>query len=273
MIKKELYLTTGEFSKIAGVSKHTLFHYDKIGLFSPEIKEDNGYRYYSISQLDVFDVIWTLKELDMPLAEIKNYLRHKSPEALIELFGREEEIINRKIDKLKRTKGWISEKTDFIKRALAKDLSKIEIGNMEGRYYIPSHSSSPDDKMIAFKIAELTDYCEKAGIQSPYNIGFIQYKENILKGIYGDYRDLYMLLNVHPKKVACEEKEAGKYLFAYHEGGWETVGETYERLFKYAGEKGLKLEEMFYEDFLFDELTMNGPENYVIQISVKIIER
>ena len=35
---RDAYLTTGEFAKLAGVSKHTLFHYDKIGLLSPEIK-------------------------------------------------------------------------------------------------------------------------------------------------------------------------------------------------------------------------------------------
>ena len=44
---KQNYFTTGEFAKLVGVTKHTLFHYDKIGIFSPEIKEDNYYRYYS----------------------------------------------------------------------------------------------------------------------------------------------------------------------------------------------------------------------------------
>ena len=33
--QSELYFTTGEFAKILGVKKHTLFHYDEIGLFSP----------------------------------------------------------------------------------------------------------------------------------------------------------------------------------------------------------------------------------------------
>ncbi len=37
--KSELYFTTGEFARILGVRKHTLFHYDEIGLFSPALKE------------------------------------------------------------------------------------------------------------------------------------------------------------------------------------------------------------------------------------------
>ena len=44
-----------------------MFYYDKIGLFSPEIKLENGYRFYSFDQLDVFDVIQTLRELDVSL--------------------------------------------------------------------------------------------------------------------------------------------------------------------------------------------------------------
>ena len=42
--RNELYFTTGEFAEILGVKKHTLFHYDEIGLFSPAVKEENGYR-------------------------------------------------------------------------------------------------------------------------------------------------------------------------------------------------------------------------------------
>lgn len=31
------YMTTGEFARRMGVTKNTLFHYDNIGLFLPEI--------------------------------------------------------------------------------------------------------------------------------------------------------------------------------------------------------------------------------------------
>ena len=41
------YMTTGEFARRMGVTKNTLFHYDNIGLFSPEIVDTNEYRYYS----------------------------------------------------------------------------------------------------------------------------------------------------------------------------------------------------------------------------------
>ena len=61
--KSELYFTTGEFARILGVRKHTLFHYDEIGLFSPALKEENGYRYYFVWQMDMFEGIRALQKL------------------------------------------------------------------------------------------------------------------------------------------------------------------------------------------------------------------
>ena len=40
------HFTTGEFARLCGVSKHTLFHYDEMGVFSPSGRGENGYRYY-----------------------------------------------------------------------------------------------------------------------------------------------------------------------------------------------------------------------------------
>ena len=43
-------MTTGEFARIMRITKETLFHYDEIGVFQPELTQTNGYRYYSIYQ-------------------------------------------------------------------------------------------------------------------------------------------------------------------------------------------------------------------------------
>jgi|GEM_PF-878460 len=84
------YMTTGEFARRMGVTKNTLFHYDNIGLFLPEIVDTNDYRYYSIYQMEVFDTIIILKEMGMPLNEIKEFMDHRSPESLMELFEKED---------------------------------------------------------------------------------------------------------------------------------------------------------------------------------------
>ena len=80
---KEYFFTTGEFAKLCGVKKHTLFHYDEQGVFSPDIVRENGYRYYSLMQYDLFSIIADLRELGMPLKKIKAYLDARSPQNLL----------------------------------------------------------------------------------------------------------------------------------------------------------------------------------------------
>ncbi|MFF2089348.1 MerR family transcriptional regulator [Paenibacillus sp. NPDC058174] len=64
-------LSIGEFSKICGVSTKTLRYYDEIGLIHPEeINTDNGYRYYSINQLEKMLWINRLKSYHFSLEEI-----------------------------------------------------------------------------------------------------------------------------------------------------------------------------------------------------------
>ena len=69
---KKKYFTTGEFARLCNIGKQTVFHYDDIGILKPEIIGENGYRYYSYKQLEAFGTISMLKELDMPLSDIKN---------------------------------------------------------------------------------------------------------------------------------------------------------------------------------------------------------
>ena len=66
-MEQKMYMTTGELARLMGITKETLFHYDEIGLFQPEIVKENGYRYYAIYQMEVLNTILLLRDLGMPL--------------------------------------------------------------------------------------------------------------------------------------------------------------------------------------------------------------
>ncbi len=66
---------TGEFSKIARVSKRLLQYYDKIDLLKPaKTDPQTGYRYYSAKQLPRLNRILALKELGLSLDQIARFL-------------------------------------------------------------------------------------------------------------------------------------------------------------------------------------------------------
>ncbi|WP_122643499.1 MerR family transcriptional regulator [Luxibacter massiliensis] len=271
-MNNSIYMSTGEFAKIAGVTKHTLFHYDDIGLFSPEIKLENGYRFYSIRQLEVFDVIWTLKELDMPLAEIKKYLAGRNPQAFVTFLEEEEKIIRDKIHHLKKNRQWLHDKRTLIKTAMNKSPEEIEISKVPEQYYIAASAPSLDDRVFAIHIGRLVHYCTELGIKSPYSIGYLQHYKNITQGIYDNYHTFYMLFDTPPKKADYKIKPAGTYLFAYHKGHFHFLSHAYQRLMEYARMHSLSLDKNFYEDDLLDELTVEGYDNYLTRIAVRILE-
>lgn len=107
-------MTTGEFARIMRITKETLFHYDEIGLFQPELTQPNGYRYYSIYQTEILDTILLLKDLGMPLKEIKQQLANRDPAKMLHILEEREHQINTEIAKLRSMEKWISQQKSKI---------------------------------------------------------------------------------------------------------------------------------------------------------------
>jgi DNA-binding transcriptional MerR regulator len=62
----------GSFARLAGVSAKQLRAYDQIGLFRPVwVDPASAYRYYSPAQLPELRRILGLRQLGMPIEEIK----------------------------------------------------------------------------------------------------------------------------------------------------------------------------------------------------------
>lgn len=91
-------LSIGEFSKICEVSTKTLRYYEEIGLIKPsEINPENGYRYYSIKQLESMLFINRLKQYNLSLEKIKEIIHSKeiqSEKLYFELNRKKKEFEN-----------------------------------------------------------------------------------------------------------------------------------------------------------------------------------
>ena len=68
-------LTVGDFSRITHLSVKTLRHYHDVGLLEPaEVNPGTGYRYYRQNQVPTAQVIRRLRDLGMPVAEVRAVL-------------------------------------------------------------------------------------------------------------------------------------------------------------------------------------------------------
>ena len=82
-------LAIGEFSRMTHLSIRTLRRYHEAGLLEPEtVDPSSGYRYYSVDQIPVAQVIHRLRELDVPLSDVQRILRSPDPEQRAALVAR-----------------------------------------------------------------------------------------------------------------------------------------------------------------------------------------
>lgn len=68
----------GEFSELTNISPRMLRHYDKLNLLKPVIShKENGYRYYKPEQINQANQILSLKNIGVPLKDIKVLLANE----------------------------------------------------------------------------------------------------------------------------------------------------------------------------------------------------
>jgi DNA-binding transcriptional MerR regulator len=68
-------ISVGEFARRSRLSVKALRLYDEIGVLVPaRVDQSSGYRYYDVSQLQVARLIAMLRQLEIPLATIKELL-------------------------------------------------------------------------------------------------------------------------------------------------------------------------------------------------------
>lgn len=263
--------STGEFAALCGVTKHTLFHYDKIGIFSPEIKRENGYRYYTTAQYDTFLVISILRELGMPLQQIKEYLGRRSPEEFLQLIEEETRLIDQKIDQLRKNKHLMHQRAAYAREALAHPPGEITLRREPEEFLVTTGEldlPSEDDKGVVLAFSELIQSCEQLGVDAFYTVGGMVDPVQIRAGKCGEYSHYYVRLCEPSNNAAVIQKPAGVYLTAYHQGYYGSTLPTYQRLLTFGAQKGLSLIGPFYEDVLLDELALKDSDEYVLKISI-----
>ena len=103
------YLTIGEVSKIKQVSPKSLRYYEKLGILLPAYtNKETGYRYYTVEQLLIVELIHICIELGIPLKNFKNYITPQEDIDIEKLVAEGSQIVNEKIRKLESQKQFLS---------------------------------------------------------------------------------------------------------------------------------------------------------------------
>ena len=268
----DIYFTTGEFAKLCGVKKQTLFHYDEIGLFSPTLIKDNGYRYYSYRQLYTFTMILTLKNLHMPLKDIKTYLDTRTPEAYINLLEEKLDEVDTAIANLTQIKNRLTESTHRTLLALNTEHAKTTLVEQEEEYLIVSSNlNSATHKEFSTYMLEYVQFFDKYALTTYDSFGALIKFQDIANGLQDCFTSVYAKTKdtTLPSVIV---RPKGLYAITYHHGSFETLYETYKKILEFIQRHHLKVGEFFYEDYLIDDITSCNPDDFVTRIMIEVKE-
>jgi DNA-binding transcriptional MerR regulator len=269
--KNEKYLSTGEFAKLCKVNKQTLIYYDQIGLLSPVVKNEKGYRYYSIHQLELFNVIDVLKDLDMSLKDIKQYTQNKSPEGFLNLMYKKKEEIVKKRQEIEIKERIIEAKIEIMEEALSTDFNQIKLTQLpEATLFLSRNIENISNEEFVEVVSDFIDQLYLSNLDSGYPIGVITKREHVLKGEYTNYSYLYIEQPTPKEGYPYFQAVKGEFLIGYHVGDDKTIHQAYERLFSEMDRLHLVLGDYVFEEYIYDTIVRNHEEEFVTKIMIPV---
>ena len=262
---KNIY-TTGEFARAIGTTKDTLFHYDRIGLFSPEYTGGNGYRYYSQRQFWVFTDIQSLRNVGMSLSDIKRYMSDRSLSSYAELLRNQIITTKNEIHYLQDILNDLEASLTYANEAIASS-DEFSVVYCESKYGIRTRSSDEafgKDFLDFWKRIHDSEYFISNILNSAVSI------DKITSPAY-TYDYLYAEINGESQNEADIVRKEGLYLTGYHHGPDDLIYETYKRMFSFAEEKGITLGSMAFEEYLAYEIAVTNDTDKVTKLYLEVI--
>ncbi|MBB6022227.1 DNA-binding transcriptional MerR regulator [Paenibacillus sp. JGP012] len=262
-------LSISAFSKLSEVTRKTLIYYDHIGLFKPAYVADNGYRYYSRSQLETIGVIHIFKELGMSLEEIHEHLGRRSPENTLELLRKQEEVLRLQIAKLTQAEQMIIRRAKNIEQTLHLDTSQMHVIwqakaplLLSCRIY-SSKQEFPEELWEDFRVR-----LNKENAPLGYPGGVIIPKEDLLKKDGDKISHMYSFMKTkHHKQAYMPE---GYYLVSYARADYADTEKIYPQIFDYIEQKKYVIKGDAYEEYMQDEIVLQHAEEYLVRVMVQI---
>lgn len=262
--------TIGQFAKLHEVNKKTLMWYDEIGLLKPAVVKENGYRYYSFQQSPLLETIFMLRELNVSINEIQDFLKNRSAISLENLLTDKIAELDNTLSHLKSIRSVMNEKKQNMTTIRTLDISGFSIiEKTEDHYFVTVNTSpnTPLEKEIEAVIAETKKYQVHRLHDASY--GAMLPVENLYSGEFGGYSALYIELPFPAHKRGLHVQPKGRYLRAFCKGDWSNLPGRYLEILSYAKEHDLQFYGFAYEKGI-NELVIDTLDDYITQIEIPL---
>lgn len=273
MENKNKLLTIGQFAALHGINKKTLMWYDEIGLFKPAaVNPENGYRYYNYHQSPILETILLLRELDVSINEIQQFMKHRSASSLAYLLEEKITDLDRTITHLKGVRKTLCNHYQNMNTLMTMDLSKISVVEKEARCLVTVDITKETsfEKEVEMIIAETKKYQLRRLHDASY--GTMISVENLYQNNFDNYSKLFIEIPFPIKKAGLHIQPGGTYIRAFHKGDWDKIPLKYKKIFDFARNNKLTLSGFSYETGI-NENVIDKIEDYITQIEIPIFTK
>ncbi|PEA53473.1 MerR family transcriptional regulator [Bacillus pseudomycoides] len=272
--------TIGEMAKMHNIPESTLRYYDEKGIFHPAIVDSQtNYRYYIINQFSMLDTIKFLRQLNIPLKEIKRYIDERTPAFAMDLLEKQEEMLLRKQKEIEYTLAKIKHKIHLMKEAVQTDADTVFFKKLPKRKItalpITANETNVTDDMFEYYIHSLQKNMKQVD-ESLFSgdIGVTVAKDALLQHDFQAYNSVFILLDYMPFQTdASSVIERGIYACAYHHGPYEETSKTYKRLLLAIEKAGYEICGDAIELALIDWSVTSNQEEQVTEIQIPVVKK
>ncbi|MCU5221324.1 MULTISPECIES: MerR family transcriptional regulator [Bacillus cereus group] len=269
--------TIGEMAKMHNIAESTLRYYDEKGIFHPStVDPQTNYRYYTIDQFSLLDTIKFLRQLNIPLKEIKKYIDERNPAYALNLLEKQQEMMLKKQREIEYALAKMEHRIHLIKEATKAKAEQMVIKEIPQRK-ITAIAVAPDttDDMFEYYIHSLQKNMRQMD-DSLFSgdIGVTVAKKGLMQNEFQAYSSVFILLDYMPFQVqSSDEIKEGLYACSYHHGPYEETGATYKELLSYIDQEGYEVSGDAIEIGLIDWSVTENPEEQVTEIQIPIMKK
>lgn len=254
-----------------GINKKTLMWYDEIGLFKPAaINPKNGYRCYNYYQSPILETILLLRDLDVSIPEIQEFMQNRSAMNLKCLLDEKIAKLDLQLLHLQALRNTLCGHRQNMATLLAMDLSEIRIVEKEARCLVTVDidQNTTFEEEVELITAETSKY--RLGHLHDASYGSMLPVNSLLAGNFIGYTKLFIEIPFLQETDGLHIQQKGKYLQAFHKGSWDGLPLRYQEILDFAREQRLTLSGCSYEKGI-NENVIDRMDDYIVQIEIPVL--
>jgi len=267
----KIRIMAGEMARLHNINKQTLIYYDKIDLFRPEsTDEETGYRYYSLEQAQVLEVILILKQFGMPLKEIRGFLDKGDTSERIALLQEQLKMMDDKIAQLQKNKMRIGATIENLTKRMEVVPQEFSVRQQPGRRALSTTVAPPyDDYQLELAVRHLLgkEIADEEGAYF-YLYGFP--KKVAEKNIQYDKVSLPLPVDLPDHDDTAETIPPGWYACYNHQGPYITIGDSWQRLFSHIERSGYIITGKPLEKWYLDAMAVRDSDYYLVELQIQV---